>query len=198
MPAPRHRHERCRPSTVPAPDARDGAADDRRRPTTAAARVDDHDHRHDAASATPGQFIGRGPSSLPQVDLLSDAPMFGAIRRVGDLVFTAGGDEFLAPPDIPIGIVRNVIQPLVGGGHRCSRSSCRPTSTGCTSSTSSSTAPRRRPGRPARSVRWREATDVRLARPGPAAAAVLRRRRAARPAAHAVRRPPPGRRSASR
>lgn len=55
-----------------------------------------------------GLFVGRGPSSLPQVDLLSDAPMLGGMAR-GDLVFTAGGDS-LAPPDIPIGTVRNVIQ----------------------------------------------------------------------------------------
>ena len=55
-----------------------------------------------------GLFVGRGPSSLPQVDLLSDAPMLGGMTR-GDLVFTAGGDS-LAPPDIPIGTVRNVIQ----------------------------------------------------------------------------------------
>lgn len=55
-----------------------------------------------------GLFIGRGPASLPQVDLLSDAPALGRMEA-GDLVFTAGGDS-LAPPDIPIGSVRNVIQ----------------------------------------------------------------------------------------
>ena len=56
-----------------------------------------------------GQFQGRGPDSLPQVDLLDDAPILGRIV-VGDLVFTAGGLDFLAPPDIPIGVVRNVIR----------------------------------------------------------------------------------------
>jgi cell shape-determining protein MreC len=56
-----------------------------------------------------GQFVGRGPDSLPQVDLLDDAPTLGRIVD-GDLVFTAGGEDFLAPPDIPIGIVRNVIR----------------------------------------------------------------------------------------
>ena len=55
-----------------------------------------------------GLLVGRGPSSLPQVDLLSDAPTLGRMSA-GDLVFTAGGDS-LAPPDIPIGTVRNVIQ----------------------------------------------------------------------------------------
>ena len=34
--------------------------------------------------------------------------MFGRIV-VGDLIFTAGGNDSLAPPDIPIGVVRNVI-----------------------------------------------------------------------------------------
>jgi rod shape-determining protein MreC len=56
-----------------------------------------------------GQFRGRGPDNLPQVDLLDDAPTLGRIV-VGDLVFTAGGEDFLAPPDIPIGIVKNVIR----------------------------------------------------------------------------------------
>jgi rod shape-determining protein MreC len=56
-----------------------------------------------------GQLVGRGPSSLPQVDLLGEAPAIGAIV-VGDLVFTAGGDDNLAPPGIPIGVVRNVIR----------------------------------------------------------------------------------------
>ncbi len=28
---------------------------------------------------------------------------------VGDLIFTAGGNDSLAPPDIPVGTVRNVI-----------------------------------------------------------------------------------------
>jgi cell shape-determining protein MreC len=63
----------------------------------------------DALRRDTGQFVGRGPSSLPQVDLLSAAPQIGRFE-VGDLVFTAGGDEFLAPPDIPIGVVKNVIR----------------------------------------------------------------------------------------
>lgn len=57
-----------------------------------------------------GLFVGRGPSALPQVDLLSDAPALGGMAA-GDLVFTAGGGgDSLAPPDIPIGTVRNVIR----------------------------------------------------------------------------------------
>jgi|HigsolmetaAR201D_1030396.scaffolds.fasta_scaffold12997_2 rod shape-determining protein MreC len=56
-----------------------------------------------------GMLVGRGPSSLPQVDLLGDTPVIGQITE-NDLVFTAGGDDNLAPPGIPIGIVRNVIR----------------------------------------------------------------------------------------
>ncbi len=55
-----------------------------------------------------GQFVGKGPVSLPQVDLLADTPVFGRIAE-GDLVYPAGGSDSLAPPDIPIGTVKNVI-----------------------------------------------------------------------------------------
>ncbi len=55
-----------------------------------------------------GQLTGKGSDELPQVSLLADTPQFGRIVE-GDLVFTAGGSDSLAPPDIPIGTVRNVI-----------------------------------------------------------------------------------------
>ena len=55
-----------------------------------------------------GQLRGRGPDQLPQVDLLDDSPVFGRIVE-GDIVLTAGGTESLAPPDIPVGFVRNVV-----------------------------------------------------------------------------------------
>ncbi len=55
-----------------------------------------------------GQLRGRGPNQLPQVDLLDDSPVFGRIVE-GDIVLTAGGTESLAPPDIPVGFVRNVV-----------------------------------------------------------------------------------------
>jgi rod shape-determining protein MreC len=55
-----------------------------------------------------GELSGQGPSSLPQVDLLSATAMLGRIVK-GDLIFTAGGNDSLAPPDIPIGTVENVI-----------------------------------------------------------------------------------------
>jgi cell shape-determining protein MreC len=55
-----------------------------------------------------GQLTGMGAEQLPQVDFLDDAPLLGRIAN-GDLIFTVGGNESLAPPDIPIGTVRNVI-----------------------------------------------------------------------------------------
>jgi rod shape-determining protein MreC len=56
-----------------------------------------------------GQLTGQGGDNLPQVDLLADTPLLGRIV-VGDLIFTAGGNESLAPPDVPIGTVRNVVR----------------------------------------------------------------------------------------
>jgi rod shape-determining protein MreC len=73
-------------------------------PTTTTTFVPNPDQERDT-----GQLAGQGSSNLPQVDLLSDAPLLGRIT-VGDLIFTAGGDESLAPPDIPIGSVQNVIR----------------------------------------------------------------------------------------
>lgn len=55
-----------------------------------------------------GLLDGFGPDRLPQVSLISDSPQFGR-PRVGDAVLTAGGGEDLAPPDLPIGRVANVI-----------------------------------------------------------------------------------------
>ena len=50
--------------------------------------------------ATPASSAAQGAESLPQVDLLDDTPMFGRIV-VGDLVFTAGGNDCLAPAGHP-------------------------------------------------------------------------------------------------
>ena len=55
-----------------------------------------------------GLLDGFGPGRLPQVSLISDSPQFGR-PRVGDAVLTAGGGQDLAPPDLPIGRVVNVI-----------------------------------------------------------------------------------------
>jgi rod shape-determining protein MreC len=51
-----------------------------------------------------GRLEGRGGNRLPQVDLLSGE------FRLGDPVVTAGGSESLAPPGIPVGVVRNVVR----------------------------------------------------------------------------------------
>jgi rod shape-determining protein MreC len=55
-----------------------------------------------------GLLSGVGLDRLPRVSLISDSPQFGR-PRVGDAVLTAGGGEDLAPPDLPIGRVANVI-----------------------------------------------------------------------------------------
>jgi rod shape-determining protein MreC len=85
------------PATVP------GETTTTTTPPTTTSSVPDIDRPRDT-----GKFSGQGGESLPQVDLLEDTPMFGRIV-VGDLIFTAGGNESLSPPEIPIGVVRNVI-----------------------------------------------------------------------------------------
>ncbi|MET0461273.1 MAG: rod shape-determining protein MreC [Ilumatobacteraceae bacterium] len=59
-------------------------------------------------SRDTGQLRGQGAERLPQVDLLADTPVFGRFVP-GDIVLTSGGTDGLAPPDIPIGVVKNVI-----------------------------------------------------------------------------------------
>ena len=59
-------------------------------------------------SRETGQLRGQGADDLPQVDLLADTPVFGRFLE-GDIVLTSGGTDGLAPPDIPVGIVTNVI-----------------------------------------------------------------------------------------
>jgi rod shape-determining protein MreC len=62
-----------------------------------------------------GAMIGQGPIRLPQVDFVLTSPTLSEIR-VGDAVLTAGGRVSLAPPDIPIGVVANIIaRPGAGG-----------------------------------------------------------------------------------
>ncbi len=55
-----------------------------------------------------GVLRGRGGESLPLASLIADSPSFG-LTQVGDTVFTAGGSTSLAPPNIPVGTVANVI-----------------------------------------------------------------------------------------
>lgn len=62
-----------------------------------------------------GVITGRGPDRLPQVNLLSDTGTYGA-AEVGDPVMTAGGTFSLAPPNIPIGTVRHVVNRSASDG----------------------------------------------------------------------------------
>jgi rod shape-determining protein MreC len=55
-----------------------------------------------------GVLRGQGSDRLPRVSFIASASAFGQIK-VGDTVFTAGGSTSLAPPNIPLGRVLNVI-----------------------------------------------------------------------------------------
>ena len=55
-----------------------------------------------------GVLRGRGDDRLPRVSLVAGSAGFGRISE-GDTVFTAGGSTSLAPPNIPVGTVANVI-----------------------------------------------------------------------------------------
>lgn len=55
-----------------------------------------------------GVLRGQGLDDLPRVSFVSGGTGFGRIE-VGDTVFTAGGSTSLAPPNIPVGRVINVI-----------------------------------------------------------------------------------------
>jgi len=55
-----------------------------------------------------GVLRGRGDDRLPRVSLVAGSTGFGRISE-GDTVFTAGGSTSLAPPNIPVGTVANVI-----------------------------------------------------------------------------------------
>ena len=56
-----------------------------------------------------GELNGFGADRLPRVRFIADSPQFGRVAE-GDAVLTAGGSLSLAPPDIPVGKVANVIQ----------------------------------------------------------------------------------------
>jgi rod shape-determining protein MreC len=55
-----------------------------------------------------GELNGFGADRLPRVRFIADSPQFGRVAE-GDAVLTAGGSLSLAPPNIPIGEVANVI-----------------------------------------------------------------------------------------
>ena len=56
-----------------------------------------------------GLLNGKGGDLLPSVRFIADAPQFGTIEE-GDAILTTGGSASLAPPGIPVGVVKNVIQ----------------------------------------------------------------------------------------
>lgn len=62
-----------------------------------------------------GKLDGYGGRLLPRVSLIDESQAFGRID-VGDAILTAGGSDSLAPPDIPIGVVANVITRAGVGG----------------------------------------------------------------------------------
>ncbi len=55
-----------------------------------------------------GVLRGQGDIRLPRVSFIASNSSFGRIE-VGDTVFTSGGSTSLAPPNIPVGRVANVI-----------------------------------------------------------------------------------------
>src|SRR5262245_33506012 len=55
-----------------------------------------------------GVLDGFGGDRLPRVSFIADSPLFGRVAE-GDAVLTAGGSDSLAPQNIPIGRVANVI-----------------------------------------------------------------------------------------
>lgn len=57
-----------------------------------------------------GVIQGLGSGQLPRVRFIADSSQFGGAIMVGDAVLTSGGSESLAPPDIPVGRVANVIE----------------------------------------------------------------------------------------
>jgi rod shape-determining protein MreC len=56
-----------------------------------------------------GVIDGFGAGRLPRVRFIADSSQFGRIS-IGDAVLTSGGSASLAPPDIPIGRVANIIE----------------------------------------------------------------------------------------
>ncbi|MFZ9040477.1 MAG: rod shape-determining protein MreC [Ilumatobacteraceae bacterium] len=56
-----------------------------------------------------GVIDGLGAGRLPRVRFIADSTQFGRIA-IGDAVLTSGGSVSLAPPDIPIGRVANIIE----------------------------------------------------------------------------------------
>ena len=123
--SPRRRRRRRRPRTAPVDVDAAQRRDDRRRrppppatdpPTTPPADRDDDDEldhddddRRRPTTATPVGSAAAARTSCRRSTSSQDSPVFGRIVD-GDIVLTAGGtDRAWRPPDIPVGIVRNVI-----------------------------------------------------------------------------------------
>ena len=62
-----------------------------------------------------GGMSGQGERELPVIGFLDNTPAAGRYE-VGDLVFTSGSEDSLAPPNIPIGRVANVIERTASEG----------------------------------------------------------------------------------
>lgn len=62
-----------------------------------------------------GGLGGQGDGELPAVFYLDNTPGLGSFQ-VGDLVFTSGSEDSLAPPNIPVGRVVNVIEQSASEG----------------------------------------------------------------------------------
>jgi cell shape-determining protein MreC len=60
------------------------------------------------ADIETGVLEGRGANRLPHVSFIADNPRLGR-PKVGDTIHTTGGRLSLAPPDIPVGVVANVV-----------------------------------------------------------------------------------------
>lgn len=62
-----------------------------------------------------GGFTGQGDGQFPQVTFLDDVPTLGQYRA-GDLIYTSGSRDSLAPANIPVGTVVNVIDRSTAAG----------------------------------------------------------------------------------
>lgn len=100
------------PSETSVPNANAIAPDGSSTTTTAASSTTTTSLAPIEVTRETGVLDGFGGDRLPRVSFIADSPLFGRVAE-GDAVLTAGGSDSLAPPNIPIGRVANVI-PGVG------------------------------------------------------------------------------------
>lgn len=62
-----------------------------------------------------GLLTGRGAGAYPEIILVADSPAFGS-PQVGDAVMTVGGSVGLAPPNLLVGVVTEVVQQSAAEG----------------------------------------------------------------------------------